>query len=387
MLAIPVDGIITPMTVDVGGTSEATMLPSAVRLLVVDDDHRLCRQMASGLASAGFQVVTANDARGAFAVARETPPDVAVVDLEMPDVGGIAVITELKRLHGAAVHVIVLTGHDEEDRRVGAFEAGADDYVLKPVAMSELRRRVSAAVRTQRAFVHVRLEKEVAERRLVYGQEASALVAHDLNNGLAVSLNNLAYLVDVVKGEPEVTDAIAATLRSVRRMSGLVANFVDIARFEDAAVKPTVTRTLVRELLQSVIDVHAPSVAGGTKFEIACEPDLEGRFDSGLVERVLHNLFGNATRYCGANGTIKLGAAPPSDRGDGAVDIRVSNTGPQIPENIRGTLFGKYVQGKGGKRGMGLYFCRLVAEAHGGRIEYEARPDGPSFVLRLPGRA
>jgi DNA-binding response OmpR family regulator len=374
------------MSLEAVGVSDTTMLPSSVRLLVVDDDVAICRQMATGLATAGFQVVTANDAENAFAQAASTPPDVAIVDLEMPNIGGLAVIAELKRLHGGAVHVMVLTGHDDEQRRADAFEAGADDYVVKPVPMSELRRRVSAAVRTQRAFVHVRLEKEAAERRLVYGQEASALLAHDLNNGLAVSLNNLAYLVDVVKGDAEVTDAIAATLRSVRRMSGLVANFVDIARFEDAAVKPTVAITNVRDLLQSVIDVHAASIAPGVKFENICDPALSGRFDAGLVERVLHNLFGNAARYAGAHGTIRLGAQPWPEPAEGAVEIWVSNTGPQIPENIRATLFGKYVQGKGGKRGMGLYFCRLVAEAHGGRIEYEARDDGPSFVLRLPGR-
>ncbi len=363
------------------------MLPSSVRLLIVDDDVAVCRQTAAGLATAGFQVVTANDAEGAFAQAASTPPDLAIVDLEMPNIGGLAVIAELKRQYGAAVHVTVLTGYDDEERRAGAFEAGADDYIVKPVGMSELRRRVVAAVRTQQAFVHVRLEKEAAERRLVYGQEASALLAHDLNNGLAVSLNNLAYLVDVVKGDAEVTDAFAATLRSIRRMSGLVANFVDIARFEDAAVKPSVTRTNVRELLESVTSVNAPSIARGTTYEIVCDPTLEGRFDAGLVERVLHNLFGNASRYSGSNGVIRLGARPWPEPADGAVEIWVSNTGPQIPENIRGTLFGKYVQGKGGKRGMGLYFCRLVAEAHGGRIAYEARPDGPSFVLRLPGRA
>jgi len=376
------------MLVDVGGgVSETAMLPSAVRLLVVDDDVAICRQMAAGLATAGFQVHTANDAALAIAQAAETPPDVAIVDLEMPHIGGLAVIAQLKQLFGNTIHVMVLTGHDDEQRRADAFEAGADDFVVKPVPMTELRRRVSAAVRTLRAFVHVRLEKEAAERRLVYGQEASALLAHDLNNGLAVSLSNLAYLVDVVKGDAEVTDAIAATLRSVRRMSGLVANFVDIARFEDAAVKPSVARTNVRELLESVIAVHSTSIAHGVVYEVDCAPELEGRFDAQLIERVLHNLFGNAARYCGNGGTIRLGAQPWPEPADGAVEIWVSNSGPQIPENIRQTLFGKYVQGKGGKRGMGLYFCRLAAEAHGGRIEYEARPDGPSFVLRLPGRA
>ena len=367
--------------------SETAVLPGSVRLLVVDDDEVICRQMASGLAQAGFQVVTAHDVDGAIAQAAQTPPDVALVDLGMPGIGGLEVIRHLKVTQKTAVHVIVLTGHDDEKSRNDAFDAGTDDYVLKPIGVSEIRRRVSAALRKQREYVQVRLEKEAAERRLVYGTEASALLAHDLNNGLSVSLSNLSYLLDTVQGDEDTNEALAATLRSVRRMSSLVANFVDIARFEDAAVKPIVTRTKVRGVLQSVIEVHSSSVTRGATLEIDCTPELEGRFDGGLVERVLHNLFGNATRYVNQNGKITLGGKRWIEGEDGSVEIFVTNTGPQIPENIRGNLFGKYVQGKGGKRGMGLYFCRLVAEAHGGRIEYEARPDGPSFVLRLPGRA
>ena len=375
------------MTVEGGVISETAVLPGAVRVLVVDDDEQICRQMASGLATAGFQVVTANDAHGAIAQAEQTPPDVAVVDLGMPDVGGVDVIRHLKQLHGAAVHVMVLTGHDDERSRSEAFEAGTDDYVVKPIGLAEIRRRLAAAIRTQRAFVQIRLEKEAAERRLVYGTEASALLAHDLNNGLAVALSNLSFLLETIQGDPDQTEALAATLRSVRRMSGLVANFVDIARFEDAAVKPMVSRTRVRALLESVLDVNAATNTRNVKFVVECPAELEGRFDGGLVERVLHNLVGNAFRYCNAGGRIVLGAHRWHEAEDGSIEIFVANTGPQIPENIRPNLFGKYVQGKGGKRGMGLYFCRLVAEAHGGKIGYEQRDEGPCFVLRLPGRA
>jgi two-component system, sensor histidine kinase and response regulator len=375
------------MSSEIGVVSEQTVLPGAVRLLVVDDDIAICNQLAAGLAQAGFQVVTANDAAGALAQSNLTPPDVAIVDLGMPGVSGFDVIRHLKQAHGAAVHVIVLTGQDDESSRAEAFDAGTDDYVLKPIGLSEIRRRVTAASRTQREFVQVRLGKEAAERRLVYGQEASALLAHDLNNGLSVSLSNLSYLLEVIKGDADTTDALTATLRSVRRMSGLVANFVDIARFEDAAVKPMVARAKVSTLLQSVIEVNAASIRKGVNYRIECPPELEGRFDIGLVERVLHNLFGNAMRYCNSPGTITLVGRRWVDGEDGSVEIGVANTGPQIPTNIQPSLFGKYVQGKGGKRGMGLYFCRLVADAHGGRIEYEARTDGPAFMLKLPGRA
>jgi len=359
----------------------------AVRLLLVDDDVVVCRQMAAGLAAAGYVVVTAHDPEEAIARAKDAPPDIAIVDLGMPTTGGFDVIRFLKQHHGTSVHVIVLTGQDNERSRTEAYDSGTDDYVLKPIGLAEIKRRIAAAHRKQLEYVRVRHEKDAAERRLVYGQEASALLAHDLNNGLAVSLSNLSYLIEEIKGDPDQTEALAATLRSVRRMSGLVANFVDIARFEDAAVKPTVTKTKVRGLLSSVLEVNAPALSHGVTFEIDCAQELEARFDIGLVERVLHNLFGNASRYCNKTGRIVLGAKRWHDDSDQSVEIWVHNTGPQVPENIRANLFGKYVQGKGGKRGMGLYFCRLVAEAHGGTIDCETRNDGPAFVLRLPGRA
>ena len=372
------------MSIDASPTSEST--PIGVRVLVVDDDVVICRQMAAGLASAGYQVVTAHDGEQALAQAEETPPDLAIVDLEMPGTNGLDVIRRLKEMFGRAVHVIVMTGHDDEASHAEAFEAGTDDFVVKPTGMSELKRRLAAATRNHRAYVEVRVAKEAADRRMAYGAEASALLAHDLNNGLAVALSNLQYLRDVLALDSDQRDALDTTVRSLRRMSSLVANFVDIARFEDAAVKPMVASTLAYHVLESVLEVNASSLQRGVTITIDCEPSLMARFDAALVERVLHNLVGNASRYCNQGGVISVTARRWNDDDD-SIEISVTNSGPQIPENIRPQLFGKYVRGGGGKRGMGLYFCRLVAEAHGGRIDYEASGIGPRFVIRLPGRA
>lgn len=353
---------------------------------MVDDDVVICRQMAAGLSSAGYQVVTAHDGAQALDQAQETPPDLAIVDLEMPGTNGLDVIRKLKQAFGSAVHIVVMTGYDDEASHAEAFEAGTDDFVVKPTGMAELKRRLAAATRNQRAYVETRVAKEAADRRMAYGAEAGALLAHDLNNGLAVALSNVQYLSDVLTLDEEQADAINTTVRSLRRMSSLVANFVDVARFEDAAVKPMVAPNALHPLLASVVEVSAAAVTRGASLEIQCATDLVARFDHALVERVLHNLVGNAVRYCTPNGKIVLAARRWNDE-DSSVEISVTNSGPQIADNIRPQLFGKYVRGGGGKRGMGLYFCRLVAEAHGGRIDYEAADFGPRFVIRLPGRA
>jgi K+-sensing histidine kinase KdpD len=252
--------------------------------------------------------------------------------------------------------------------------------------MGELKRRMMTAARTQQAFVEARLAQERTDRLLAYGAEAAAMLAHDLNNGLAVALGNMTYLHDVLTLEDEETKALTATVRALRRMSGLVANFVDIARFEDAAVKPQVEATNVRALIHSVVEVHTVG-ATTIAFEIDCDPGLVGNFDSALIERVLHNLVGNAQRYCNKGGQIRL-SGRISDLVDGpGLELTVFNSGPLVPEALRDRLFGKYAKGSNGKRGFGLYFCRLACEAHGGSIQYAPCPDGSSFVIRLPGRA
>jgi DNA-binding response OmpR family regulator len=360
---------------------------SSVRVLAVDDDAALCRRLASALAAVGYQVMTAHDVERAIAQATDTPPDIAIVDLGLPT-SGHDLIRRLKQDAGPSCHVIVLTGSDDEANRTAAFEAGADDYVVKPVPPIEIKRRLAAASRRQRAYVELRLQKEATDRRLVYGSEATALLAHDLNNGLAVALSNLQYLIEEI--EPiniDTRDAMIGTLRSLRKMSGLVANFVDISRFEDAAVKPAATRNQIRPLLDSVLDTNAPSFAPGVNREIECGAELEGRFDQALIERVLHNLVGNASRYCKQPGRIVIAARRLHDTDVDSVLITVTNTGPLIASTVVDNLFSKYARGSGGKRGMGLYFCKLVAEAHGGRIDYEPTPIGPSFAIRLPGHA
>ena len=362
-----------------------TAAPNGTRILVVDDNTRVRRSTAAALSRIGFHVMTAEDGAPAIAIAENTAPDLALVDFDMPT-PGLVVVRRLKELYGSAVWVAVLSGEDGDDMRHACFDAGADDVLLKPAMIPELHRRMLAAARTQRAFVDARVARERTDRLLAYGAEAAAMLAHDLNNGLAVALCNMDFLDQTANGlDAEQSQALTSTRNALRRMSGLVANFVDIARFEDAAVKPHCTNNTVRGLLDSVIEVHA--VGCKVAITIDCPADLTGYFDLALVERVLHNLVGNAVRYCKTNGEIRLTAQRMDPADPHSVEIGVFNNGPIIPPEVEGNLFGKYARGSNGKRGFGLYFCRLACEAHNGRIVYRGNSDGPTFFIRLPGRS
>lgn len=358
--------------------------PSGVRILIVDDDARVRRIVASAMSRAGFHVFTADDGAPALTIAAQTPPDLAIVDFSMPT-PGLEVVRKLKALHGAAIWVAVLSGMDDEETRSASFAAGADDVLVKPVMVADLKHRMIAAARTQQAFVESRLSAERTDRLLAYGAEAAAMLAHDLNNGLAVALGNMQYLQDVVELGGDEAKALAATVHALHRMSGLVANFVDISRFEDAAVKPQTAATGVRELIQAVLGVHTVAANRSLSYDVDCDEALVAHFDGALIERVLHNLIGNAARYCNANGTIRISARHWTDLDPMSCEITVFNTGPCVPDEQRPQLFAKYAKGTNGRRGFGLYFCRLACEAHGGTIEYRGDDGGSRFTLRLPG--
>jgi two-component system, OmpR family, KDP operon response regulator KdpE len=115
------------------------------RILVVDDDDQLRRALRINLAARRYDVLTAADAATALQIAGRTPPDLAIVDLGLPDLDGVEVVRGLRGW--TRIPIIVLSARDAQAAKVEALDAGADDYVTKPFGMDELLARIRAALR------------------------------------------------------------------------------------------------------------------------------------------------------------------------------------------------------------------------------------------------
>lgn len=115
------------------------------RVLVVDDEPQIVRALGIHLRARGWDVVTAGDGTEALDVAQHAQPDVVVLDLGLPDLDGVDVITRLRSW--SSVPVLVLSGRTDSVDKVDALDAGADDYVTKPFGMDELMARLRALVR------------------------------------------------------------------------------------------------------------------------------------------------------------------------------------------------------------------------------------------------
>jgi two-component system KDP operon response regulator KdpE len=129
------------------------------RALVVDDEAQIGRALRRGLETDDLEVVIATTGNEALDLAAAHPPDIAIVDLGLPDLDGIELIRQLRSW--SEVPVIVLSGAGSEATKVGAFTAGADDYVTKPFGLDELRVRVEAVLR--------RSQPRGEESRLAFG--------------------------------------------------------------------------------------------------------------------------------------------------------------------------------------------------------------------------
>jgi DNA-binding response OmpR family regulator len=112
--------------------------------LIADDDPMVRRTLSSALARVGFDVCTSPDGDAAIRLAEVAPPDMAIIDVNMP-MGGVELVQKLKAMHGGSVWVAVLSGDDVDEIRDEFIFAGADEVLSKPISPTDLRRRLVAA--------------------------------------------------------------------------------------------------------------------------------------------------------------------------------------------------------------------------------------------------
>ncbi|HKD32940.1 MAG TPA: response regulator [Gaiellaceae bacterium] len=169
---------------------------SGARVLVVDDERQILRALQTSLRGAGYDVETAETAEKALAAAAMRPPEAVILDLLLPDGTGTDVVRELRTWSSAPV--IVLSAVGEEREKVAALNAGADDYVTKPVGIDELIARLRAVLRRavpsgEPVLAIGELELDLEMRELRVGGKPVHLTPHqfDLLRVLAVNQGKL----------------------------------------------------------------------------------------------------------------------------------------------------------------------------------------------------
>jgi two-component system KDP operon response regulator KdpE len=169
---------------------------TGARILVVDDEQQILRALRTSLRGAGYEVETADTVESALAAAAMRPPEAVILDLVLPDGSGIDVCRELRKWSSAPV--ILLSAVGEEREKVAALDAGADDYVTKPVGIDELLARLRAVLRRTAPDAEPVIEVgelvvDLAARTVIVGGRSVHLTPHqfELLRMLAVNKGKL----------------------------------------------------------------------------------------------------------------------------------------------------------------------------------------------------
>ena len=220
----------------------------------------------------------------------------------------------------------------------------------------------------------------------------AALLVHDLRSPLA----GIQGCLELLRAEIEASGGIsrpamwylddASTL--VDRTLGLVATILDVDELEEGLLRAVAVPVRMGDLIERTrTSIRAHYEVRGLQFEVTCDPELTVRLDPDLFWRIFENLLDNAARFAPRGGRCTLSVR----RDDAGVEIAVGNNGPPVPAVERDAIFGRFYQVEARRaaaranRGLGLYFCKLAVEAHGGTIHVEQRGElGAVFVVHIP---
>jgi signal transduction histidine kinase len=257
---------------------------------------------------------------------------------------------------------------------------------------------LTAGTLAQRDLAGQVSDLEVERRHLLESQrlrqEMADFVVHDLRNPLGI-IQGVLQLLEVVL-PPEVLqlnrELLDTGLAASRRMQQLVDSLLDVSRLEAGEAELTLSQVSLQGLVEAVIGRLSPTLKSVRAITIcqAFPPDLPLiQADRDRLDRVLSNLLDNAIKYTPKGGKISVAA----ERREGAILVSVTDSGPGIPPAERERIFERFAQVTGDKLagrgfGLGLTFCRLAVEAHGGRIWVEPGEGGVGsrFVFSLPQR-
>lgn len=237
----------------------------------------------------------------------------------------------------------------------------------------------------------IAIKQDVTERRELerMRDDLTGMMVHDLRNPLGrirLAFDMISGMSGPLTGE-EQQRMRQIVYQSVDQMLNLVNAILDISRLENGQMPLEYSLLDLRQVIRQTLESQGPlAEPKGISLVSDLPPDLPlVQADARLVQRVMQNLTGNAVKFTLEGGRVQVKAW--SDERQKALLVSVSDSGPGIPPDERERIFQKFTTGRvaGSGSGLGLAFCKLAVEAHGGRIWVDSnQAEGASFIFSLP---
>jgi K+-sensing histidine kinase KdpD len=374
---------------------------TAPLILVADDVSANVELLFDQLHVLGFRAIAASDGPSALAACFEHHPDLCILDVSMPagELGvddrstGFEVCRRIKRdSRTKSIPVIFVTALNDTTDRVKAIEAGGDDFLTKPHNRLVLGARVRSLLKlkstTDSLEDALRKLREAEKMR----DDLMKMIVHDLKTPLTAVLASLEMLLDGDFGalNDEQRKMLADAEGKAEDLLALIGDLLEVARIEEATVsldlQPIAPAALLNEVVNEWSNRFQQEHASATVDVADDAPVFEA--DRALLKRVLGNLVQNALTHSASAVALQLCARRDNEN----ILFTVSDNGPGIPSEYHEVIFRKFERVRNPNMprtrssGLGLAFCKLVVDAHGGRIWVQSAGEGKgsAFHFSLP---
>lgn len=378
----------------------AESLEKSPLILIADDVPANVELLIDQLTALGFRTVTAEDGPSAMEAAFLHMPDLCILDVSMPagDLGvehratGFEVCRRIKRdPRTARIPVIFVTALNDTTDRVKAIEAGGDDFLTKPHNRLLLSARVRSLLRLK--SVTDALEDSYRKLRELekVRDDLMKMIVHDLKTPLTSVIATMEMLGDGDFGalSESQKSAVGEVESKSQDLLSLIEDILEVSRIEEAGISLTLAeiqpKSFIAELVQ---EWQHRFQQEKTSVEVEVDDDAPAfQGDRSLIKRVFANLIQNAVTHSATPVSIRLAARR---NGDGVL-FSVVDDGPGIPPEYHEIIFRKFGQAysenapRVRSSGLGLTFCKLVVDLHGGRIWVNSSAgSGSAFYVELP---
>ena len=360
-------------------------------ICVIDDNPVNVDLLEQELTDAGHRVVTAEDGELGLEVIERELPDLVLLDVMMPGMSGYEVC---RRLRGgsktATLPIILVTAKSGAKDEVIGLDAGANDFVTKPINIERLLARIRTQLRIKSLQDELRRNYEAFVRLDQSRRQMTSMITHDLKSPLMTIVASAKLLLDErTQGDTgHVAKISSLMLKSTQKMQELIEDFLSISVWEHTGLEPEIEACDLREIIEEVLEIFQ-HLLRDRKIDLSLKfhrEQIPVFVDPILIGRVLQNLLSNAIKYNSTGGKIEI-ATEASE--DGHITTRIADDGQGIPEEVLPRVFNAFFRHGEDKliegSGLGLAVVRAILNAHHSEHEITSHEaQGTQFQFNLP---
>jgi two-component system sensor histidine kinase/response regulator len=369
-------------------TKEQRKVPQKATILVIDDEEAMRYSCSQVLNKDGYVTETADDGYSGLRKIKEVKPDLVLIDLKMPGMGGMELLEKIGQIDPDIISVVI-TGYATIESAVEAMKLNAYDFLPKPFTPDQLRIVIGRGLERRRLATEsarLRREKEMMRENFI------TLVSHQLRSPLTsvkqyFGVIREGFAGDVTEKQKEIIRKAGDYIDSLLK---LINDWLDVSRVEAGRIRDKSEPVSLAVVLSEAAEALKPQAQAKKvvlKLSLADNlPQLIG--DPNCLKEAFLNLLSNAIIYNREGGTVTVTAKEQDDD----LAVEVSDTGIGISKENLPFIFDEFFRVKSKETqhisgtGLGLPIAKKIIEAHNGCVKVVSEPGkGTTFSILLPG--